>query len=199
MRISPMTYRSILPLIAAIAIAPLAEAQGRDPFDRPTVGVPVKFASTNGGSFRPRALVVITQSGAVIAALPATSNDARSEDRVDLSSAPLLGGVFRGRLAPSDARAGERIGDVRRVGDALVVDASAWPQELQGLPVTLTTRVPGDGAISYRMGRLDYGQTAPQGGGGTVLGFAALVDGQLVIASNGANIPGLSDLLGLGD
>jgi len=119
----------------------------------------------------------------------------RSEDRIDLSGAPLLGGLFQDRLASSDARKGEVIGDVRRVGDALVIDATAWPQGLQGLPVTLSTRTPRRGEVSFGLGRLNYSAGADVGGAGQVVGFAALVGGRLVIASNTYSAPGLADLL----
>ena len=75
-----------------------------------------------------------------------------------------------------------------------VVDALGWPQELQGLPVALSTRTPRRGEVSYRLGRLRYTQGVDAGGAGQVIGFAALVGGQLVIASNTYSAPGIADL-----
>ena len=191
-----MSFRFLIPLFAAsVMLAPASQASERDPFDDgPQIGIPVKFASTNGGTFRPDRLIIRIQGGTLLTQLPRTSDDVRSEDRIGLSDVPLIGGVFQGRLAVSDARKGDIIGDVRRVGDSLVVDASGWPQSLQGLPVTLSTRTPRRGEVSYRLGRLRYTQGVNAGGAGQIVGFAALVGGQLVIASNTYSAPGIADL-----
>ena len=193
-----MTRTFVIPLLAAALLgAPAAYSSERDPFDDgPSVGIPLQFASTDGGTFRPRALTMLTASGVLSAALPATSDDVRSEERIDFSDSPLVGGLFQRRLAPSDARKGDMIGDVRRIGDALVIDAANWPDGLQGLPVVLSTWTPSRGEISYRLGRLSYGAAVEPVGGGHVIGFAALVDGQLVIASRAEGAPGLGELFG---
>lgn len=191
-----MTIKFLISLIAAgLALAPMTFASERDPFDDgPSVGIPVKFSSANGGTFRPDRLIIQTQTGTLMTQLPRTSDHVRSEDRIDLSGAPLLGGLFQDRLAPSDARKGDVIGDVRRVGDALVINATGWPQGLHGLPVTLSTWTPRRGEVSYQLGRLSYVPGGDQGGVGHVLGFAAIVRGQLVIASNTYSAPGIADL-----
>lgn len=191
-----MTFKFLIPLFAAgVMLAPATQASERDPFDDgPSVGIPVKFASANGGTFRPDRLIIQTQTGTLLTQLPRTSDDVRSEDRIGLSEVPLIGGVFAGRLAVSDARKGDVIGEVRRIGDALVVDATGWPQSLKGLPVALSTRTPRRGEVSYRLGRLSYVQGVDAGGAGQVIGFAALVGGQLVIASNTYSAPGIADL-----
>lgn len=197
MRIIPMTFKFIIPLLAAaMALAPASHASERDPFsdDGPSIGIPVQFASANGGTFRPDRLVIQTQSGTLLTELPRTSDNVRSEDRIGLSEVPLVSGLFQDRLAVSDARKGQIIGEVRRVGDTLVIDAATWPQSLQGLPVTLSTWTPRRGEVSYRLGRLPYVQGADAGGAGQVIGFAALIGGQLVIASNTYSAPGIADL-----
>lgn len=182
-------------LIAGVLVAGSVSAGGRnsDDWDRPGVGVPLRFQSEKGGAFRPRALVVQTANGAQVARLPAVSNDARPEDRVDLSGAPLIGALFQGRLAPADARRGDAVGPVVRVGDTLVVQATGWPGDLTGLPVTLATHTPRTGSVSYRLGRMTF---APGGvgGGGIPIGQAFVVNGALVIASPGNGAPTLEGL-----
>ena len=189
----------LLPLIAALTLSSGQVATAdppRDPFfDGPGNAVPLRFLAANGGTFQPRAIVLATQGSAITARLPRTSGRVRSEDRVDLRSIPYAGRLFSKRLMPSDARQGELIGDVQRVGDTLYVNAANWSGALDGTPVSLATWTPRHGTISYRLGLLDYGQASGPTRPGPILGAAYLIDGQLVIASNGVDRPSVYDLV----
>jgi hypothetical protein len=77
--------------------------EGPDFNDRPSVGHPLRFTDARGNVFRPRTLIVLIRSGTLAAPLPATTDNATSEDHLDLSGTPLVGQFFRRRLAPSDA------------------------------------------------------------------------------------------------
>ena len=189
----------LLPFITALTFSSGQVAIAdppRDPFfDGPGNAVPLRFLAANGGTFQPRAIIVATQGQAISARLPRSSGSVRSEDRVDLRSIPYAGKLFSKRLMPSDASQGELIGDVQRMGDALFINAASWSGALDTAPVALTTWTPRHGTISYRLGRLSYNQTAGNAVAGPVLGAAYLVDGQLVIASNGVDRPSIHDLV----
>lgn len=193
-----MRHTLLIPAaLAALIAVPALAGEGREHglWDRPTVGEPLRFQSANGGSFRPRALVIQTGAGASVARLPATSDDARSEDRVDLSGTALIGGLFQERLAADDARAGDLVGPVYRSGDTLIVDAGGWAGQVTGLPVTFATHTPQTGPVSYRLGRLSFAPAQAPGNGGPI-GQAYVLNGQLVIASPGNGAPGLDKLFG---
>ena len=114
---------------------------------------------------------------------------ARSENRVDLSSAPLVGPLFARTLDVASVRQGTLVGPVYRLGDTLVVDATRAAPQLAGdlarRHVALSTNLPRIGAVSYRLGRLDWTavRTAPPAG--APIGSAHLVGGALVLASQG--------------
>ena len=163
-------------------------AERDSPFDeRPSIGEPLRFRADNGGAFRPRALLIQTGTGTVRATLPEASDDARSEDRVDLSTTPLVGPLFQGTLSTENARQGQRVGALYHVpGDYLLVIADGGAaQNLTNYPVALTTNLPSTGAVSYRLGRLQYGGSGAPVNRGTQVGEAWLVGGQLVLASRG--------------
>lgn len=181
--------------LALVVPSAMAESRDEDGFDRPSVGVAISFASADGGSFRPRALIIHTASGAVSAQLPATSDDVASENRVDLSETGLIGGLFRGRLAPSDARRGQIVGQVIRSGDDLHVEATGWPGRLGDFPVAFSTRMRSYGLVSYRLGRLGYRAVSVPVPRGRVIGSAHIVRGKLVIASTEQDPPSLGDLI----
>ncbi|MEM9138733.1 MAG: hypothetical protein AAGB15_02795 [Pseudomonadota bacterium] len=194
-----MYQRHIAALLTAMTVAvtaPATLADGRDRLglDRPSIGVPLSFAASDGAAFRPRLLVIHTAGGAVAADLPATSDDVRSEDRVDVSGTPLIGGLFRGRLAPSDARLGQNVGQVVRAGDSLHVEALGWPGRLGDFPVAFATRVRSAGTVSFGLGRLGYRAVTMAMPSGRVIGSAHIVNGKLVIASAGDGPPSLGDL-----
>ena len=170
-------------LVPAVGVS----AERDSPFDeRPSVGEPLRFRADNGGAFRPRALLIQTGAGTVQAMLPEASNDARSEDRVDLSSTPLLGPLFQGTLSTDNARQGQRIGALYHApGDYLLLVVDSGPMDLTGYPVALTTNLPATGAVSYRLGRLRYGGSGAPVNRGTQVGEGWLVGGRLVLASRG--------------
>ena len=174
--------------MALLLVPVVGEAAERDsPFDeRPSVGEPLRFRADNGGAFRPRALLIQTGAGTVRAILPEASDDARSEDRMDVSSVPLAGPLFRGTLSTDDARQGQRVGALYHApGDYLVLIAEGASVDLTGYPVALSTNLPTTGAVSYRLGRLRYSGSGTPVNRGTQVGEAWLVGGQLVLASRG--------------
>ena len=174
--------------MALLLVPVVGEAAERDsPFDeRPSVGEPLRFRADNGGAFRPRALLIQTGAGTVRAILPEASDDARSEDRMDVSSVPLAGPLFRGTLSTDDARQGQRVGALYHApGDYLVLIAEGASVDLTGYPVALSTNLPATGAVSYRLGRLRYSGSGTPVNRGTQVGEAWLVGGQLVLASRG--------------
>jgi len=188
--------KHVLTLLAMLSMSagqPSFANEDRDPFSGgATVSLPLLFASANGGTFRPKGLVIETRSGSYSVAFPNRGFDARSDDRAALSGLPLIGGLFRPGLTPSNA---ERLGEVWRSGDMLYVKAQDWPGELVNAPVTLATWTPRFGRISYRLGRQDYRLTGSKTVAGAILGTALLVNGQVVIASNGSDIPSLNDVV----
>jgi hypothetical protein len=178
-------------LIVGLALAALmmmpasAGERSGDVFgDRPGIGEPIRFRDANGGAFRPSDLVIINTAGAVLAMMPRTSSNVRSEDRVDLSETPLIGAIFQETLSTGDAREGQLIGPVLRSGDRLVVDARSSGFEVIDLPVVLATNLQRFGAVSYRIGVLRYTPSTIVPGGERI-GAAYLVDGRLVLASTG--------------
>ena len=180
-----------LALAALLALPGLAPAgEGPDFGDRPTVGQPLRYTDARGNVFRPRTLIMITRSGTLAATLPAATNNAASEEHLDLSASPLIGQVFRRRLAPSDAaREGTALGPVFRTGDTLVLDARGATATLIGRALVLTANFPRDGAVSYHLGQPDFAPGTLPGAdrtpGGTPAGTAYLVDGTLVLAGEG--------------
>ena len=190
-----MKHRNPFPvLIATLAVvfgAAFAGAamagEGYRPFgEGPSVGEPLRFRAENGGAFRPRALIIQTGAGSLRAILPEASNNARSENRVDLSGTPVLGPLFRGTLSTDNARQGQRVGEVYRApGDYLVLIADGAGRDLSSYPLTLTTNLPRIGAVSYPLGRLRYGASGAPVSRGMPVGEAWLIDGQLVLASRG--------------
>ena len=183
-------YLSCLALAGLISL-PMPVAAGerdRGIDDRPGVGQPLRFRDALGGAFQPTELVIVIPGGAVRAPLPEAALHARSEDRVDLSDTPLVGGLFQETLNPDDASAGTAIGPVYRRGDRLIVDAGGTSPEVQASPVVLTSNLPRLGAVSYTVGPLEYRK-----GGGVLrtdsdpIGTAYLLDGRFVIAAEGGS------------
>jgi hypothetical protein len=180
--------RIVVVALALLLALPAHGGAGERPdfSDRPTVGQPLRFTDTLGNVFRPRTLYLMTRSGTLAARLPAASDNATSEDHLDLSGAPLIGQLFRGRLAPSDAaREGTPIGPVLRLGDALVLDARETSQPLDGRTIILTANFPRDGAIRYDLGQLNFVPGDMPGATGRPTGTAYLVNGALVLAGEG--------------
>lgn len=177
----------LLCLLGLLAL-PVSAAAGEGPdfSDRPTVGQPLRFTDASGDVFRPRVLIVITGAGALRAELPAAVNDARSEEHLDLSGAPLLGRFFRPRLAPGDAaRDGLPAGPLVRVGATLVLDTRPATLPIDGLDVVLTANFPRDGAVSYRLGAPRYTPAAIPDSPGEPAGTGYILDGLLVLAGTG--------------
>jgi hypothetical protein len=107
---------------------------------------------------------------------------------VDLSSSPLVGQLFRETLDVASVREALLVGPVYRVADTLVVDATGAPgqaHELARRQVALSTNVPRIGAVSYHLGRLDWMPATAPAPAGAPIGSAHLVDGALVLASQG--------------
>jgi hypothetical protein len=179
-----------LMLAACLAALP-AVASERASFldERPGIGEPLRFRDASGGAFRPRALVVHGAAGALASELPSGARSARSENRVDLSSTPLVGHLFPETLDVASVRQGPLVGPVYRVADALVVDATQAPSGMAaGLArrhVALSTNLPRIGAVSYGLGRLDWTPVNVPAPAGAPIGSAHLVGGALVLASQG--------------
>ncbi len=177
--------------IAAAGLMALPAQADRDSFldERPGIGEPLRFRDAAGGAFRPRALIVSGPSGASAADLPSGARSVRSEDRVDLSSTPIIGQVFRETLDVASVREAPLVGPVYRVGDTLIVDATqAPPEQASGLArghVALSTNVPRVGAVSYHVDRLAWRPVPAPALPSAPLGSAHLVDGTLVLASQG--------------
>lgn len=178
---------TVLFIVAACVAAVPAAASERDSFldERPGIGEPLRFRDQAGGAFQPRALVLRGPAGALAAELPSGARSARSENRVDLSGAPLVGRLFAKTLDVASVRQGPLVGPVYRVGDMLVVDASQAPADLAQLHVALSTNLPRVGAVSYRLGRLGWAPVGAAAPAGAPIGSAHLVDGALVLASQG--------------
>ncbi len=177
----------ILGLAILSTLAAPARPDGPPRFeDRPGVGHPLRFTDAAENVFRPRQLVVVTPSGTVAARLPSTAPDARSEERLDLSGTPLIGNLFRRRLAPHDAaREGTPVGPVTRFGDTLVVNAGQTAISPGSLRIVLTANFPRDGAVSFRLGQLRFNPAEAPAGTGRDAGSAYLLDGTMVLAGPG--------------
>jgi hypothetical protein len=177
--------RIVIAALALLLVLPAPGGAGEPSRfdDRPTVGQPIRFTDLRGNVFQPRALLLLTRSGTLRARLPDATDNAVSEEHVDLSGSPVIGQLFRGRLAPADAaREGTSVGPVYRHGDALVLDARQTAAALDGRDLILTAIFPGDGAVSYRLGQLRFAPGNPPGAAGTPAGTGYLVDGALVLA-----------------
>jgi hypothetical protein len=172
---------------AAFLAARPAPGGERDSFldERPGIGEPLRFRDERGGAFRPRSLILRGAEGALAARLPSGARSAWSEDRIDLSSAPLVGPLFRETLDVATVRQGPLVGPVYRVGDTLVVDATIAPSELADRQVAFSTNLPRVGAVSYGLGPLDWTPAAAPAPTGAPIGSAHLVGNALVLASQG--------------
>ena len=181
--------RLVLIALACLLALPAVARDGGGPGrfeDRPRFGHPLRFTDLAGNVYHPEWLVLLTPAGALAAALPETSGNTRSEERIDLSDLPLLGYLFDRRLAAGDAALqGIRLGPLLRFGDTLVLDARTSDASLTGRDVVLTANFPGDGAISYRLGRLRFAPTERPPGTGVEAGAGYLVQGALVLAGEG--------------
>jgi hypothetical protein len=179
--------RFVIAALVLLLALPAHGAGDRPGFsDRPGVGQQVRFTDLRGNVFQPRALFVGSRSGTMRARLPAATSNAESEDHLDLSGAPVIGQFFRGRLAPADAaREGTLAGPVYRLGDALVIDTRDTAVPLEGRELVLTAKFPGDGVVSYRLGRLPFAPGTLPGGTGRPAGTGYLVNGALVLAASG--------------
>jgi hypothetical protein len=182
----PLLFAALCFAAAVLAAQP-APGGERDSFldERPGIGEPLRFRDALGGAFRPRTLILRGADGALAARLPSGARSARSEDRVDLSSAPLVGPLFRGTLDVATVRQAALVGPVYRVGDTLVVDAATAPSELAKRQVAFSTNLPQVGAVSYGVGPLDWTPVAAPAPAGGPIGSAHLVGGALVLASQG--------------
>jgi len=166
--------------------------------DRPGVGAPVRMLSETGGAFRPERLVIRAPDGTASARMPRTSDAARSEDRIDLGEVPLVGPVFRDRLAPSDAAKGLAVGPVFRQGGVLTLESALPLAEITSRPVVLTSRLPRDGTVSFRLAPLSFATDRATAPPGREIAMAYLLEGRLVIASTvSRDPPGLRELFGL--
>lgn len=153
----------------------------------------MRFTDVAGHVFQPERLVILTPHGARAAKLPATTNHARSEEHLDLSRLPLIGNVFRDRLAPGDARHRDiQVGSLTRVGDTLVLDARKSPVPVEARGLILTANFPRDGAVSYRLG-LTFTPVAAPARTGRPAGTGWLIGDTLVLAGSG-NGPAIEDL-----
>jgi hypothetical protein len=180
----------LVPIALACLLAlPAVARDGEGPVrfdDRPMVGHPLRFTDLAGKVYRPEWLVLLTPAGALAAPLPDASNDARSEERIDLSGLPLIGDLFYHRIAPGDAALrGELVGPLYRIGATLILDAAGSTAALADRDVVLTANIPLHGAISYRLGRLRFGPAEAPSGMTTRAGAGYLVAGALVLAGEG--------------
>ncbi len=180
--------RFAAPLLVLIALFATPGLAGDPPGfqDRPGLGQPLRYTDINENVFRPRRLVIVTPSGIYAATLPANARESRFEDRLDLSGLPLVGGLFRPRLAPQDAtREGMRLGPVTRFGDTIVVDAGATAVTPGNLRIVLTANFPRDGAVSHWLGTLQFAPAAAPAGAARAAGSAYIVDDTMVLAGPG--------------
>jgi hypothetical protein len=196
------TLRIMLGILLGIVLLSVAYAGGEGPpsfEDRPQVGQPVRFTDAAGHVFQPERSVILTPKGARAAKLPATADRARSEQHLDLSRMPLIGHVFRDRLASGDAQhRGVQVGSLTRVGDTLVLDARKSPVPVEARDLVLTANFPRDGAVSYRLG-LAFAPVAAPAGTGRPAGTAWLIGDILVLVGVGYG-PAIEDLEGtIGD
>lgn len=185
--VRPLTFAALsAALLAAAPILPAGAGDERDSWlgERTGFDEPLRFRAENGGAFRPRAVIVAGAGGAVAAKLPHAA-DVRSENRVDLSGTPLLGGLFPRTLDVASVREGAYVGPVFRVGDTLVVQADAAPAGLESRRVAISTNIPRYGAISYDLGMLGWVPVTAPTGPGVPVGTAHVVGGALVLASSG--------------
>jgi hypothetical protein len=173
--------------LAALPAATPAAAGERDASRgaQSHIGEPPVFRDANGGAFRPRSIIVAGPRGAQAARVPDNARQGRGENRVDLSGAPLVGGLFRGTLDVASVRAEPMIGRVYRVGNALVVETVETPPNLAGRPVALATNVPRLGAVSFALGPLDWHAVPAPQVPRAAIGSAHLVGDELVLASQG--------------
>ena len=185
-------FRALLLTAACLCVAfvsagsPASASEERGSFldDRPGFDEPLRFRDERGGAFRPRTLLMNGPGGAVAAKLPGAAT-AYSEDRVDLSGAPVVGPLFRGTLDVASVREGPLVGLIYRVGDSLVVDAGSAPIDLTSRPVAIATNLPRYGAVSYGLGPLAWRAATAPAPAGPAIGSAHIVGGALVLASTG--------------
>lgn len=155
---------------------------------------PILFGDGDGGGFAVADVVVLAGDGTRSAVLPPFPPSPVSEERVDLSGTPLLGQVFKQRFGPADIEDnGLPLGPVYRSGDVLIVDLRRQEQPFQAVPVVLSSEIDGLGAISYRLGRLDFVETASPQGTGRQIGFAYLLGSTLALVADGER-PAIRDL-----
>jgi hypothetical protein len=178
--------RLALALLCTLIATPAMAGEGSPGFaDRPAVGHQLRFTDAAGHIFRPERLVILGPAGARAASLPATS-DARSEQHVDLSGLPLIGHLFRDRLAPGDVRrAGTYVGPLTRHGAMLVLDAGAAAPSLESRAIALTANLPRHGAVSYWLAPRRFAPAPSPAGPGRRAGGAWLVGDLLVLAGPG--------------
>ena len=179
---------SVLVFVSHAALPAAARDGGEPPRSegQPRFGHPLRFTDLAGNVYHPEWLVLLTPAGALAAPLPEVSGNTRSEERIDLSDLPLLGYLFDRRLAAGDAALqGIRLGPLLRFGDTLVLDARTSDASLTDRDVVLTANFPGDGAISYRLGRLRFAPAERPSGTGVEAGAGYLVQGALVLAGEG--------------
>lgn len=197
LKVMRFTMLIIAVLLGALVTSPThADGEGPPSFrDRPQVGQPVRFTDAAGHVFQPERLVIVTPHGAQAAPLPATTRSTRSEEHLDLSGLPLIGHVFRRRLAPGDARQrGVQVGPLSRMGESLVLDARESPVAIDSREIILTANFPRDGAVSYRLGALRFAPVSEPGEVvGRPAGTAWLVGEVLVLAGPGYG-PGIENL-----
>jgi hypothetical protein len=170
--------RFLVLAFAALLLLPAAAGAGQAPTfrDRPSVGQPVRYTDAAGNVFQPRSLIVLTAKGAFATPIPAATNSAYYEDRLDLSGIPLIGHLFAPRLAPSDAaRDGLPLGPVRRFGETLVLDARNQLLPPGPLSLVLTANFPREGAVSFNLGPVDFALVVAPEGAGQGAGAAYLV------------------------
>lgn len=173
-----------------LVLAPLAAPAGEAPEgleDRPSVGIPVRFIDTRGFVFRPERLILASPAGTFAAAIPPTTDEAYSEDRLDLTGLPLVGPFFRERLAPGDARReGIPVGDLFRVGTSLLLETAATPHTLEGRRLVLTAALPRAGIVSFHLPPPAFHAAALPQGARVPAGRAYLIgENTLVLAGPG--------------
>lgn len=175
-----------LAVAAGLAVPAVARDRNEDRFDQYVASAfPLSFRSERGGRFQPDRIVLLTAEGSRWAVLPSHVRT-RSADHLDLSGMPGFGQFFQQRIAPQDAeRKGTPVGVVSRIGDTLVVDARATGVPVADRPLVLATDLPRFGGVTFEVGLPRWQPGQPPGAAGPRVGSAWLLDGRLVLASDG--------------
>lgn len=155
--------------------------------------IPLRLVTPENHTFSPARIVVIASNGAAVEARAPREVEVYGAPRLNLSGAPLVGGLFGDAPASDAESSGARIGPAYRAGDALVVVAAETAPALPPLGIApngvATTRflsVVGTGRRIVETGAdLRFGQSAfnwrTPPPGAEPIGVAYAQQGRLVV------------------